>query len=81
MMVFPLEARYFIIEIAIFNFLTSWSSERYFLPFCAKLIGKLTNHVYIMRNSETTASAVKMAKYHKWRKSGKIFKIIQDEFK
>ena len=81
----PSNGKWFIFGVAVTNFCISWSCEQLFFPLLSKLVGLLNERILLAADTEDVEDArvtpARLAKIRKWKQNGKIFKVIQDQFR
>jgi hypothetical protein len=81
----PWEGKQMIMMVAVLNFASCWTTEKVISPYVVRLIGiirerwRLYSDTQIMYNRDIPPA--KLAKFRKWLKAGKKFKVVQEEFK
>jgi hypothetical protein len=78
----PMDGRYFIFILAVFDFVVSWGSEKLLFPFLATIVGSVIERARYTRldEAEIDIPPARLAKLRKWRLNGKRYKIVNDHF-
>ncbi|TPX45622.1 hypothetical protein SeMB42_g01692 [Synchytrium endobioticum] len=72
----PFQGRIHIFEVAMMGWLLSWVGETYGFPFIAKWIANCVDRLMALRDPELRKCGRRLLKVEKWRRRGKMYKII-----